>query len=179
VPRLALVAILLVPGLFIAQRSLIFVSLPRFVAGILTFQKKIRLFSIRLFAAGLFIAFSVAWFESGLGTAIVMLVTALAISFLKLHSRLLTWLGTVSYSLYLVHVPIGSRVVNLGARYAHGLYSEITVLILAVSASILAAYLLYRVVELPSQRLSSRISYGRPSERISLRAPLEASELNA
>src|SRR5882762_1752345 len=80
--RLALVATLLVPGLFIAQRSLIFVSLPLFVAGILTFQKKIGLLSIHLFAAGLAVAFSLAWFESGLGTAIVMLVTALAITFL-------------------------------------------------------------------------------------------------
>jgi peptidoglycan/LPS O-acetylase OafA/YrhL len=177
--RLALLATLLVPGLFIPQPSLIFVALPLFVAGILTFQRKIGLLSIHLFAAGLAVAFSVTWFESGLGTAVVMLVTALAITFLNLRSRLLTWLGTISYSLYLVHVPIGGRVVNLSARYARGLYTEITVLILAVSASILAAYLLYWAVELPSQRLSSRISYRRTSARISLRAPLNAKELSA
>jgi len=177
--RLVLLATLLVPGLFIAQRSLIFASLPLFVAGILTFQKKIGLLSIHLFAAGLIVVFSVTWFESGLGTAIVVLVTALAIAFLKLRSKLLTWLGTISYSLYLVHVPIGGKVVNLGSRYARGLYSEITVLILAVSASILAAYLLYWAVELPSQRLSSRISYRRPFERISLRVLLKAKKLSA
>jgi peptidoglycan/LPS O-acetylase OafA/YrhL len=177
--RLALLATLLVPGLFITQPSLIFVALPLFVAGILTFQKKIGLLSTQLFAAGLVVAFSVTWFESGIGSAIVMFVTALAITCLKLHSRLLTWLGTISYSLYLVHVPIGGRLINLGTRYARGLYSEIIVLVLAVSASVLGAYLLYLAVELPSQRLSSRISYGRTLERTLMRAPLKANKLNA
>ena len=168
--RLATTAALLTPGLFISRPSLIFVSLPVFVAGILTFQKKIGLLSIRFFAAGLAVAFSLSWFEGGLAIAIVMLLTALSIAFLRLRSNLLAWLGLVSYSLYLVHVPIGGKVVNLGARYAHGLFSDIAVLVFAVSASIFAAYLLYRGVELPSQRLSSKISYGQPSERISAQA---------
>ena len=73
----------------------------------------------------------------------------------------------ISYSLYLVHVPIGGKVVNLGGRFANGFYSELTVLILAVFASIFAAYLLYWAVELPSQRLSSKISYRRSWERVS------------
>jgi len=103
----------------------------------------------------------------GFPTAIVMLLTALAIAFLTLRYSWLTFLGLVSYSLYLVHVPIGGKVVNLGARYAHGLYSEILVLFLAVTASIFSAYLLYRAVELPSQRVSSKISYKRASERTS------------
>jgi peptidoglycan/LPS O-acetylase OafA/YrhL len=76
-----------------------------------------------------------------------MLLTALAIAFVTLRSSLLTWLGLMSYSLYLVHVPIGGKVVNLGARYAHGLYSEITVLFLACLASLFVAYLLYWAVE--------------------------------
>src|ERR1019366_7311182 len=130
--------------------------------------------SNRVFAAGLAVVFSIVWFEGRLGiaalgfpAAIVMLLTVLAIAFLTLRSSRLTWLGGISYSLYLVHCPIGGKVVNLGARHAHGLYSEITVLIFAATASILAAYLLYRAVELPSQRLSSKISYGRPSVLVS------------
>jgi len=167
--RLALIVALLLPGLFISRPSLIFAWLPLFVAGILTFQKKVGLLSTRFFTAGLAVVFSIVWFEGGLGlpAAIVMLLTALAIAFLRLRSSRLTWLGLISYSLYLVHCPIGGKVVNLGARYAHGVYSEIAVLLVALTASILAAYLLYRAVELPSQRLSSRISYKRPSEPVS------------
>ena len=172
--RWALIVALLLPGPFIPRSSLIFAWLPLFVAGILTFQKKVGLLSNRVFAAGLAVVFSIVWFEGRLGiaalgfpAAIVMLLTVLAIAFLTLRSSRLTWLGGISYSLYLVHCPIGGKVVNLGARHAHGLYSEITVLIFAATASILAAYLLYRAVELPSQRLSSKISYKRPSVLIS------------
>jgi peptidoglycan/LPS O-acetylase OafA/YrhL len=184
--RWALIVALLLPGPFIPRSSLIFAWLPLFVAGILTFQKKVGLLSSRVFAAGLAVVFSIVWFEGRLGiaalgfpAAIVMLLTVLAIAFLTLRSSSLTWLGGISYSLYLVHCPIGGKVVNLGARYAHGLYSEITVLILAASASILAAYLLYRAVELPSQRLSSKISYKRPSVLISRRSVLRTKTQSA
>jgi peptidoglycan/LPS O-acetylase OafA/YrhL len=167
--RLALIVALLLPGPFISRQSLIFAWLPLFVAGILTFQKKVGLLSTHFFIAGLAIIFSIVLFEGGLGfpAAIVMLLTAVAIAFVELRASRLTWLGLISYSLYLVHCPIGGKVINLGARYAHGVYSEIAVLFLALAASVFAAYLLYRAVELPSQRLSSRISYKRPPERVS------------
>ncbi len=159
--RLALMLALLLPAFFAPRPSLIFTWLPFFVAGILTFQKKVGHLSDGFFATGLAVVFSIIWAEAepGLPGAIVMLLTALAIAFVTLRSSLLTWLGLMSYSLYLVHVPIGGKVVNLGARYAHGLYSEITVLFLACLASLFVAYLLYWAVELPSQRLSSKISY--------------------
>ena len=172
--RLASIVALLVPAFFISEASLIFAWLPFFVAGILTFQKRAGLISGGLFAAGLAVVFSIAWSEGryGIGalqlpSAVVMLLTALAISVVKLRSSLLNWLGMISYSLYLVHVPIGGKVVNLGGRFANGLYSKLTVLIFAVLTSLLAAYLLYWAVELPSQRLSSKISYRRPWERVS------------
>lgn len=172
--RLALiVALLFLSVPLISRPSLIFGWLPLFVAGMLTFQKKVGLLSSRFFTVGLAVVFLIVLIEGrlesayGFPAAIVMLLTALAIAFLTLRSSWLTFLGLVSYSLYLVHVPIGGKVVNLGARYAHGLYSEILVLFLAVTASIFSAYLLYRAVELPSQRVSSKISYKPVSERTS------------
>ena len=167
--RLALILALLLPALLISRPSLIFAWLPLFVAGIQTFQKRIGYLSNGSFAAGLALVFSIIWAggrigggAAGLPSAIVMLLTALAIAFVTLRSSLLNWLGLISYSLYLVHVPIGGKVVNLGARYTHGFYSEITVLFLAVLASLVTAFLLYWAVELPSQKLSSKISYRRP-----------------
>jgi len=71
----------------------------------------------------------------------------------------LAWLGTISYSLYLVHVPIGGKIVNLGARYAHTLPTELLVLAIAVVASLGVAWLLWYFVERPAQRWSSAITY--------------------
>jgi peptidoglycan/LPS O-acetylase OafA/YrhL len=184
--RLASMVALLLPAFFIPRPSLIFTWLPLFVAGILIFQKRVGQLSGGFFVAGLAVVFSIVWAEGrfgiaegGLPSAIVMLLTALAIAFVTLRFRVLNWLGLISYSLYLVHVPIGGKVVNLGARYAHRLHSEIIVLFLACLASLFAAYLLYRAVELPSQRLSSKISYRRPVERGSEGGVLKTEALNA
>ncbi len=68
-------------------------------------------------------------------------------------------MGLISYSLYLVHVPIGGRVVNLGTRFAHSLPLQCLVLAGAVAVSIFSAFLMYLAVERPSQRLSARITY--------------------
>jgi peptidoglycan/LPS O-acetylase OafA/YrhL len=150
---------LLIPGILITRPSLIFLYMPIFLAGILTFQRKVGLLSNRLFVLGLLLCCAITWAELGVGVALIVAVATLAIAFVNLRGTILTQFGLISYSLYLVHVPIGGKVVNFGARYARGLFGEIAVLFAAAAASVAAAYLLYLAVELPSQRLSSRVSY--------------------
>jgi peptidoglycan/LPS O-acetylase OafA/YrhL len=70
-----------------------------------------------------------------------------------------TWLGGISYSLYLMHVPIGGRVVNLGVRLPDHRAVEIAVLFLALAASLVAAWCLHRYVEQPAQRWAAAIRY--------------------
>ncbi len=99
----------------------------------------------------------------GLPTAAAASATALVLGFF--HGRtpaILSSLGTISYSLYLVHVPIGSRVINLAARFTDSLFARTAILALALVASIAAATVLFRVVELPTQRWASRIRYRTP-----------------
>ena len=73
--------------------------------------------------------------------------------------RPLLWLGTISYSLYLVHVPIGGRVVNLGLRFSG--VSPLALALLATVVSLLSAWCFYRWVERPalgwSRRLFARV----------------------
>lgn len=106
---------------------------------------------------------AVAWATAaatGPLVASVGVAAALVIAFVRIpHIGALTWLGMVSYSLYLVHIPIGGRVINLGTRVADTLPLQVAVLLAAVAASLFASYLLYRLVELPSQKLSSSIRY--------------------
>lgn len=73
--------------------------------------------------------------------------------------RVLSGLGAISYSLYLVHLPVGGRVVNLGKRFIDEVaIQEFALSVLALSVSIFCAFVLYRLVELPSHRWSRRIS---------------------
>jgi peptidoglycan/LPS O-acetylase OafA/YrhL len=156
---------LLVPGFFVTQRSLLFVHLPLFVAGILTYQFKVGRLSKSSYFVSVAVTSIVMGFGLGTVIAITGAITALVIAFINLGGELLTWLGSISYSLYLMHVPIGGKIIDLGVRFRHGQFVPSLFLIAASATSILAAWVLYRLVELPSQGLSSRISYGRKREK--------------
>lgn len=61
------------------------------------------------------------------------------------------FLGDISYSLYLLHLPIGITVLNLLAKTA---VPESLGVIVAVAAALACAWVSYRWVERPSQRLA-------------------------
>lgn len=89
--------------------------------------------------------------------------TALVIAYARVpRVPVLSWLGAVSYSVYLLHVPTGGRVANLGSRFAgDSVALQLLVLAAAVGASLVAAVVMYRLVERPAQRWSSSIRYVR------------------
>jgi peptidoglycan/LPS O-acetylase OafA/YrhL len=60
----------------------------------------------------------------------------------------------ISYSLYLVHVPIGGRIINLAGRLPESIEYRYPAIVVAFIVSIFGAYLFWRIVELPSQRWS-------------------------
>jgi peptidoglycan/LPS O-acetylase OafA/YrhL len=67
-------------------------------------------------------------------------------------------LGLRSYSFYLLHSLIGGMAMNaLAARLPHTVAWDVVRLAAAFAASGGAAWLLWRVVEVPAQRLARRI----------------------
>ena len=152
--RFGFLALLLAISPVIPDKALVFRYLPLFVAGILAFQSRAGLISTRALLAGLS-ATAVAG-----PVACVGIATALIIRFVKLPCSRLTSFGAVSYSLYLLHVPVGGKIMNLGGRFANNAVALAALLLIAVAASIFAAAVFYRFVERPSQRLSAAIRYG-------------------
>lgn len=65
--------------------------------------------------------------------------------------------GIISYSLYLLHVPIGGRVINLASRLPDSTWLRYGGIIAAFVMSLLAAFVFHRFVELPSQALSKKV----------------------
>jgi peptidoglycan/LPS O-acetylase OafA/YrhL len=97
------------------------------------------------------------WINASVG-----LMALLAIMYLpKINSRILIWVGTVSYSLYLLHIPFGGRIVNLAERLPDHPVIRISAVVMALVLSLLAAHVFYRFVESPSHRFSRNIR--RPS----------------
>ena len=162
--RFAFLALLLALSMAIREEALLFRYLPFFVAGILAFQSKVGLITTREFAAGL-AATSVAGPLAALAIA-----AALAIRFVHLRRSRFTDFGLISYSLYLLHVPIGGKIVNLGGRFVHGTAAIAVLLLTALAISVIAAQFFYRWVELPSQRWSSAIAWRPLTDLTSARA---------
>lgn len=90
----------------------------------------------------------------------VGLGTALAIAFVRVRGRGFTFFGNISYSLYLLHVPVGGRVINLSLRLTDSPAGKVAALAVALSLSVAASYAFYRLIEKPAQRWSSAIPFG-------------------
>jgi peptidoglycan/LPS O-acetylase OafA/YrhL len=88
--------------------------------------------------------------------------TALIISFLKVKSRAGAFFGRISYSLYLVHPLAGAAAALLLMRVLPptSTAAKLIIILAAVAASVLAAWLFHRLVELYFMRLARRL-FGR------------------
>ena len=133
-----------------------------FGMGVFAFLRANRLITTRAFI-GLLAAATVVhgtrgdWLGSGAGLA-----TALAILLLPpIAARPLLWLGTLSYSLYLIHVPFGGKLINLAQRLPDDPALRVGLLALATGLTIVAAWIFHRFVERPSHELSRSARFGR------------------
>ena len=145
--------------LLIKNNSLVFSWGALFLLGTICFLKHEKSISTSIFLIGIIICtFVHATIKNPIG-AIVGLVTCLLILYLpEIKSKYLKKLGVISYSLYLIHVPIGGRVVNLLERFTTNSIIRILILLLAFIISVCVAYLLYIGVEKGSHKLSRKYS---------------------
>ncbi|MEN6405402.1 MAG: acyltransferase [Thermoguttaceae bacterium] len=80
-----------------------------------------------------------------------------------LAGRRLQYLGRISYSLFLIHYPVGWIVVSLGHWLTNGNpVLAVGWLFVAMAVSLIAADWMYRFVELPSVRLAARLKARHP-----------------
>ena len=145
----------------VAPRStLVFMWLPLFIMGILSFQLASKVIRLPEYAFLLGADFWLASSTFGTAIPIVAAATALTIAFVKVRAwRWLTSLGAMSYSIYLLHVPIGGRILNLGARVSASSEYRLVVLAIAIAGTLIASIYFYRFVERPSQNWSKGIRY--------------------
>lgn len=132
-----------------------------FCAGIFLAQHFTKTTDRVEFAILITLATAATFQHNGLPIAIVTALTTVGIALIgKVHSSLM-WLGMVSYSLYLLHVPIGGRTINLARRFADSDTERYTAVGLALVVSAVAAWAFYRWVEVPSHQASRRVRMRR------------------
>ena len=105
---------------FLIREEVLFLAyLGLFTIGILVFQLYAKLIGTAMFLLYSLLVALVVGATQGLETALAGLLTGFAIAFLGRFSfGFLVYLGTISYSLYLLHVPIGGGIINLDERAA-------------------------------------------------------------
>jgi peptidoglycan/LPS O-acetylase OafA/YrhL len=104
------------------------------------------------------LAYSFVYHETA--ASVFALVTITVILFFRkpVHSAL-EFPGEISYSLYLIHFPIGTKIINLLSRITEPSYLW-SLFILALAVCLAAAWLFWRFIEKPSARLSTKVKYG-------------------
>jgi peptidoglycan/LPS O-acetylase OafA/YrhL len=97
---------------------------------------------------------------SGWLVPLVAVPTGLLIAFATLESRAMDRVGDVSYSLYLLHLPIGVSVIGLLSHWLPFSSYYLGLLdVIGIAASMWAAWIMYQFIERPSQEMSSAIRF--------------------
>jgi len=134
-----------------------------FMVGGVLFQYRASLLEKRAFFWWMAYCFAGCVATLGIKAALAGLVAAAVILWGKrLTSRALDELGTISYSLYLVHYPISAKAFNIFSRFTQNSILQFLVTLLAV---LVAAVGFYWLVERPAKRCAAQLKYdhGRKS----------------
>ncbi len=134
---------------------------PLFALGIVAFQLRIGLVGRREAAVTNVLVSLVAVTGSEPLFITVGLASLAVILFVRHTNRVIEFFGRISYSVYLLHIPLGSRVINLSLHWPQTFWSKIGIICAAYGVTIVAAYLFYRLIENPARNWSARIKYRR------------------
>jgi peptidoglycan/LPS O-acetylase OafA/YrhL len=150
----------LAASLLVTDKRALFHYLPCFAIGFAVFLFYVNRIGVPILLALCGVCAAFTAFESGIPIAIAAIISA-ALIFVPIYRPLplLSSLGTISYSLYLMHTLIGVRIVNLALRTSSP-WIQLGGLAAAIAASLSAAAALWYFVERPSQ-LQARTIKGR------------------
>ena len=175
--RFAGTTAIMVTYFIVGYDRMVFHSCPIFLVGVFVFQYRVRLIGssemLGLVAVMVLAMLGpIGWIVAG-----VSVTTGMLIAYSTFQSRGMDRVADVSYSLYLLHLPVGLGVIGCLSLWMPYSGSYIGVIdVIGVAASTLAAYAMYQLIEKPSQDLSSAIRFMR-SER--QRAPSPAIDATA
>ena len=152
--------------LFIAMVKLGFVGggfifsfTPYFMLGIMLFQYYCNIISSKEFWLLLLINLLVLYFFQGIVLTALAAVTLLLIAFVKKVPKFFRFLGLISYSLYLVHIPVGGRINNLADQFIKNVHARESMPFVSIAFCVGFAYVFYLLIEKKFKNLAASITY--------------------
>jgi len=129
-----------------------------FITGILIFLFTVKRISFKVFSLLFVVIATLLYFKNGLDVLVTAVAGTVAIISIKREWKVTNFLGTISYSLYLIHCEAAGWITN---------YLDTVIknrMVLCVSAVLFAigfATLLWYFVERPALKLSKKIRYNK------------------
>ncbi|MDF2437021.1 MAG: putative acyltransferase [Bacteroidota bacterium] len=143
---------------FIGTRNFVFYWLPVFLLGnILFLFMTSKINRSEFYFVSLIIQIFIGVFLS-IPILVSSIIAYLTILFMFNYSnRVFAWVGKISYSIYLIHTIVGTTVINILSHHVHSPIMKMAVVLTGVAVTIFVSYMMYLLVEKPSQKLSSKI----------------------
>jgi peptidoglycan/LPS O-acetylase OafA/YrhL len=134
-----------------------------FMLGILLFQYVCKIISQWEFLIMGVAILAFSYYRHGTILTAISLGALLIILFVNRFPSWLRFFGTISYSLYLIHIPIGGRIINLSENFIHNTNLRVVLVFVGIAVSVVCAALYYRFIEKPFKSRAAMIRYDRPT----------------
>lgn len=159
--RRLLMYIVLLGACFVShEKALIFRWLPLFMVGIIYVLQQHKIIPFKEFAIVLLLSFCLIYYRLDFPNLCVAIFTLSMVHYFPNYNpKYSSWLGKISYSLYLIHLIIGQALVNFLSHTYRLPYQKIIVILLGYTLSVSIAWLLYRWIERPSKQASLKLQY--------------------
>jgi len=157
--RISIVAGIATLSFICPQPYLFFSHALFFLIGIVAFMRACKIIPFRefiLLSAGILL---LLFLQQGPVYFFIVVLTTIVILFLKPDWKWASFLGMISYSVYLIHVPFGGRLLMLTQMFVHNEWIKSLLIVGFLASTVLAAWLFYLFIEKPSVILSKRITY--------------------
>jgi len=158
---LFMILFLLSSFIALPPNSFVFTYSGYFIAGILLFQFVCNIIGFTEFLIYIIFILGFLIFQQGLVLSAIVAVSMLVILFVNRVPAVFRYLGLISYSLYLIHVPIGGRIINIAEVKITNVVLRELVVFVGFLVCIFAASVFYRLFEKRFKAFSSSIKYNR------------------
>ena len=157
--RIGILVMLLVLKYYFPQQHLFFTHSTYFLFGITLFQFVVLETSIFEYILGLLFLTLVLFVDQSLWMLIVVAGTLIIIRFQRVSWQCTFFLGSISYSIYLIHVPFGGRLLALVQMMVIDERLKSLFILCLIPITIVSAWVFYKLIEKPALNLSKKITY--------------------